>query len=407
YVIDSGFVKQRQYNPTTRMYSLDAVEISKVQANQRAGRAGRTRPGKCYRLYPLSVYGKKFLDATVPEIQRSSLAGSVLYLKSLDLQDIDILKFDFLDPPSYDALEDALKQLYLIDAIDENGSITSLGRTMAELPLEPSLSRALLEANELGCLSQALTVAAMLSAETTLIPSHSMSAEKKRKHQPSTLPNGFGLGDHIQLLQIYELWHQIDDKADWCRANNLQMRAMKLVDNVRDQLCQIMQKIAKGPMHVKISKRHEEDRNYTALRKSLFSGHTNQIAERMLHHNGYKTLGLKAQQQLVQVHPSSVLKTDEDGKYPDYVIYHELVATSRPYMRNVCTVKMHWIQPVLDKFSRLDVNKLRCNNNMIYSPSEKKKKTGIRFIYQPMDDDDKESKIRAARERYLARKNGK
>jgi ATP-dependent RNA helicase DHX8/PRP22 len=131
YVIDSGYVKQRQYNPSTGMYSLDVVQISKVQANQRAGRAGRTRPGKCYRLYPSILYHDDFLDVTVPEIQRSSLAGSVLYLKSLDLSDMDILKFDFLDPPSSESLQDALKQLYLIDAIDENGSITSFGRVMA------------------------------------------------------------------------------------------------------------------------------------------------------------------------------------------------------------------------------------------------------------------------------------
>nr|GEV91244.1 probable pre-mRNA-splicing factor ATP-dependent RNA helicase DEAH4 isoform X2 [Tanacetum cinerariifolium] len=94
YVIDSGYVKQRQYNPSTGMYSLDVVEISRVQANQQAGRAGRTRP------------------------------GNVLYLKSLDLPDIDILKFDFLDAPSPESLQDALKQLFLIDAIDANGTIT-------------------------------------------------------------------------------------------------------------------------------------------------------------------------------------------------------------------------------------------------------------------------------------------
>nr|CAD1833508.1 unnamed protein product [Ananas comosus var. bracteatus] len=128
YVIDSEYVKQRQYNPSSGMYSLDIVHISRVQADQHAGRAGRTRPGKCYRLYPASVYSEEFLDATVPEIQRSSLAGTVLYLKSLDLPDIDILKFDFLDPPSLatcfpssESLEDALRQLYLIDAIDEMG----------------------------------------------------------------------------------------------------------------------------------------------------------------------------------------------------------------------------------------------------------------------------------------------
>lgn len=84
----------------------------RVQANQRAGRAGRTRPGKCYRLYPSLVYEDNFLDATVPEIQRSSLAGSVLYLKSLDLPDIDILKFDFLDPPS--CMDHSFPLLFLI-----------------------------------------------------------------------------------------------------------------------------------------------------------------------------------------------------------------------------------------------------------------------------------------------------
>lgn len=224
YVIDSGYVKQRQYNPSSGMYSLDVVQISKVQANQRAGRAGRTRPGKCYRLYPSRLFQDEFLDVTVPEIQRSSLAGSVLYLKSLDLPDIDILKFDFLDPPSSESLQDALKQLYLIDAIDENGAITSIGRKMAELPLEPSLSRTLIEANNYGCITEALTVAAMLSAETALLPGQRQSKiEKKRKHPMPNLPDGSGLGDHIQLLQIYECWDRNDYDIGWCKDNGLQV----------------------------------------------------------------------------------------------------------------------------------------------------------------------------------------
>ena len=82
------------------MYSFSDCKHIRVQANQRAGRAGRTRPGKCYRLYSSVAYKDDLLDATIPEIQRSSLAGSILYLKSLDLSDINILKFDFLDPPS-------------------------------------------------------------------------------------------------------------------------------------------------------------------------------------------------------------------------------------------------------------------------------------------------------------------
>ncbi|KAL0327356.1 UNVERIFIED_CONTAM: putative pre-splicing factor ATP-dependent RNA helicase DEAH4 [Sesamum angustifolium] len=402
YVIDTGFVKQRQYNPSTGMYSLDVVQISKVQANQRAGRAGRTRPGKCYRLYPSLVYKDDFLDATVPEIQRSSLAGSVLYLKSLDLPDIDILKFDFLDPPSSEALEDALKQLYLIDAIDEDGSITSLGRTMAELPLEPSLSRTLLEANECGCLSHALTVAAMLSAETTLLLGQSKSTDKKRKHTPSHLPDGSGWGDHIQLLQVYELWHQTDYNTDWCKENNLQVRGMIFVKDVRKQLTQIMQKIAKGSMDVKTSKKWKEDQDYRPLRKALCSGFANQLAERMIRHNGYRTLGFKSQ--LVQVHPSSVLKPDEDGMLPNYVVYHELIATSRPYMRNVCAVEMQWVRPILAKLDKINVRKLSGGGSQSHEEVQTENlnlpKDDAR-VSQPLDD--RESRILAARERFLAR----
>ncbi|KAK6930847.1 DEAD/DEAH box helicase domain [Dillenia turbinata] len=404
YVIDSGYVKQRQYNPSTGMYSLDVVQISKVQANQRAGRAGRTCPGKCYRLYPSFVYNEEFLDVTVPEIQRSSLAGSVLYLKSLDLPDIDILKFDFLDPPSSESLEDALKQLYLIDAINENGSITSVGKRMAELPLEPLLSRTLLEANEYGCLSQALTVAAMLSAETSLLPGRSKGTDKKRKHAPVDLPDGAGLGDHIQLLQIFEYWDQTNYNPQWCKDNDLQVRGMMFVKDVRKQLSQIMQKIAKGSLDVDGDHRWKESRvDYKNLRKALCVGYASQLAERMIRHNGYRTLGFKPQ--LVQVHPSSVLRADDEGLLPHYVVYHELIATSRPFMRNVCAVEMRWVMPILTRLEKLNVNKLSSGS----VPSEER--TEGKSVDVPNEDvkvagvpDDRESRIQAARDRFLARK---
>ncbi|KAM1859701.1 hypothetical protein ACFX13_011970 [Malus domestica] len=407
YVIDSGYVKQRQYNPSTGMYSLDVVQISKVQANQRAGRAGRTRPGKCYRLYPSTVYEDEFLDATIPEIQRSSLAGSVLYLKSLDLPDIDILKFDFLDSPSSESLQDALKQLYLIDAIDENGLITRVGKTMAELPLEPSLSKTLMEANEYGCLSQALTVAAMLSAETTLLPGRSKSTEKKRKHDYLDLPDGSGWGDHIQLLQIYECWHQTDYDINWCKDYQLQVRGMKFVKDVRKQLSQIMQKIAKGSLDVQTARRrNESQQDYHNLRKALCVGYANQLAERMMHHNGYRTLGFKPQ--VVQVHPSSVLKPDDEGKLPDYVVYHELIATTRPFLRTVCAVNVAWVRPILDKVNNLNIKKLSGGIGRIEEQPEgnlsdlPKKEDVVAPVL-----DDRESRVQAARERFLARKGKK
>ncbi|XP_058102259.1 probable pre-mRNA-splicing factor ATP-dependent RNA helicase DEAH4 isoform X1 [Magnolia sinica] len=409
YVIDSGYVKQRQYNPSTGMYSLDVVQISRVQADQRAGRAGRTCPGKCYRLYPSAVYHEEFLDATIPEIQRSSLAGTVLYLKSLDLPDINILKFDFLDQPSSESLEDALKQLYLIDAIDENGLITHIGRTMSELPLEPSLSRTLIEANELGCLSQALTVTAMLSAETTLISTRSKNSEKKRKRSSSDLPDGSGWGDHIQLLQIYEKWDRANYDPQWCIDNNLQVRGMMFTKDVRKQLCQILQKIAKGPLDVQSNRRSKEKTDdYKSLRRALCAGYGNQLAERKIHHNGYRTLGYKSQ--LVQVHPSSVLEMDEDGNMPNYVVYHELIATSRPFMRNVCAVEMSWAIPISRKLEKMDVNKLSGGSSASgeYGPKGDEQlgspKKEVDISKSP---DDHDSRIQAARERFLARKSKK
>ncbi|KAI3818093.1 hypothetical protein L1987_11896 [Smallanthus sonchifolius] len=406
YVIDSGYVKQRKYNPSTGMYSLDVVQISRVQANQRAGRAGRTRPGKCYRLYPLAVYHDNLLDATVPEIQRSSLAGSVLYLKSLDLPDIDILKFDFLDPPSLESLQDALKQLFLIDAIDENGTITSIGKTMAELPLEPSLARTLIEANEYDCLTQALTVAAMLSVEGTLLPGRSKSTDKKRKHPPSDLPDGSGWGDHIQLLQIYELWDQTGYSIDWCKDNNLQVRGMLFTKDVRKQLSQIMQKIAKGSLDVKKKeRRRDREHAYKNLRKSLCVGYASQLAERMIRHNGYRTLGFKSQ--LVQVHPSSVLRTDDEGMLPNYVVYHELISTSRPFMRNVCEVEMQWVTPTLQKLEKLNVNKLSGGSSQPMENTQENSNIPKKDVNNVGPIDDSSSRIQAARDRFLARKANK
>uniref|UniRef100_A0A803M6S3 RNA helicase n=1 Tax=Chenopodium quinoa TaxID=63459 RepID=A0A803M6S3_CHEQI len=404
YVIDSGYVKQRQYNPQTGMYSLDIVQISRVQANQRAGRAGRTCPGKCYRLYSSIVYKDDFMEAAVPEIQRTSLAGSVLYLKSLDLPGIDILKFDFLDPPSYATLGDALRQLYLIDAIDENGAITSVGRTMAELPLEPSLSRTLIAANENGSLSQALTIAAMLSAETSLLPSFAKGSEKKRKHTPLKLPDGGGLGDHIQLLHIFELWNETGYDIEWCKEYGLQIRGMSFVKDVRGQLCQLMQKMAKCATEVQGKHQSRERKmNYRNLRRALCVGYANQLAERMIRHNGYRTLGLKSQ--LVQLHPSSVLQPDEDGMLPNYVVYQELITTSSPFMRNVCTVEMQWISPILKKLETLDINKLSGGftdpEDGIKENDQGVSKKEVKEVESPADRD---SKIQAARERFLARK---
>ena len=136
YVVDPGFTKEKSYDAHTGMDSLDIVKTSKAAAQQRAGRAGRTGPGKCFRLYDQQAY-ECFADTTLPEIKRCSLLSTALYLKVLGID--DVLNFDFIDPPDKIALSVALKQLYILNALDENGQITSLGKKLSNLPLDPSL----------------------------------------------------------------------------------------------------------------------------------------------------------------------------------------------------------------------------------------------------------------------------
>ncbi|GLE03892.1 hypothetical protein PINS_up012803 [Pythium insidiosum] len=168
FVVDCGFTKQKAYNPATRLESLVVVPISKVAAQQRAGRAGRTAPGKCFRLYSRESYDRVLLDETVPEIRRTNLANTVLYLKVLGLH--DVLAFEWLDRPDDDALLDALHQLRVLDALDATGAVTRIGRLMAEFPLDPTLARAMVEALALDCADDMARVVAMLSVESVFAP---------------------------------------------------------------------------------------------------------------------------------------------------------------------------------------------------------------------------------------------
>lgn len=112
YVIDPGFCKYKTYNARTGMESLIVTPISKASANQRAGRAGRVAPGKCFRLYTTTAYEKELEDNTVPEIQRTNLGNVVLLLKSLGIN--DLVHFDYMDPPPHETLIMALEQLYAL-----------------------------------------------------------------------------------------------------------------------------------------------------------------------------------------------------------------------------------------------------------------------------------------------------
>ena len=232
YVIDCGFVKLRAYNPTTGIESLTATPIAKASATQRAGRAGRTKSGKCYRLYTEEAY-KSLEDATIPEIQRSNLAPVLLQLKALGID--NIVRFDFFTPPPSQLVLRALELLLSLGALDDYAKLTKpLGTRMAELSVEPMMGKVLLSASDFGCLSEILSIAAMTTLQGSAWFSH--EGEKKASE---TARHKFAAeeGDHLTLLNVYQAFVTKGKKdAKWCRDNYLNHKSMTRAVSVRNQL---------------------------------------------------------------------------------------------------------------------------------------------------------------------------
>jgi ATP-dependent RNA helicase DHX8/PRP22 len=187
YVIDPGFVKQSSYDPKLGMDRLQVVPISQANAKQRAGRAGRTGPGKCFRLYTETAFQSEMLPTTIPEIQRQNLSNTILMLKAMGIN--DLLHFDFMDPPPTNTMLTALEELYSLGALDDEGLLTRMGRQMADFPMDPTLSKALICSVTLDCSDELLTIVAMISATQSVFhrprDKQNQADQKKAKfHDP-------------------------------------------------------------------------------------------------------------------------------------------------------------------------------------------------------------------------------
>lgn len=166
FVIDPGFSKQKVYNPRIRVESLLVTAISKASSQQRAGRAGRTKPGKCFRLYTEKAFKDEMQENTYPEILRSNLGSVVLQLKKLGID--DLVHFDFMDPPAPETLMRALELLNYLGALDDEGDITDLGGMMAEFPLDPQLAKMVIASCDHNCSNEILSITCMLSGNKSI-----------------------------------------------------------------------------------------------------------------------------------------------------------------------------------------------------------------------------------------------
>ncbi|XP_011190725.1 pre-mRNA-splicing factor ATP-dependent RNA helicase DHX16 [Zeugodacus cucurbitae] len=325
YVIDPGFAKQNNFNSRTGMESLMVVPISKASANQRAGRAGRTAPGKCFRLYTAWAYKHELEDNTVPEIQRINLGNAVLMLKALGIN--DLIHFDFLDPPPHETLVLALEQLYALGALNHHGELTKLGRRMAEFPVDPMMGKMLLASEKYKCSEELVSIAAMLSVNSAIFyrPKdkiiHADTARKNFNHMH---------GDHLSLLQVYNQWLDTDYSTQWCYENFIQYRSMKRARDVREQLVGLMQRV-----EIDMVSCMPETMN---VRKAVTAGYFYHVAK-LSKSGNYKTI---KHNQTVLIHPNSSLFEE----LPRWVLYHELVFTTKEYMRQVIEIDSKWLLEV-------------------------------------------------------------
>eukprot|EP00897_Mesotaenium_endlicherianum_P010641 jgi/Mesen1/9605/ME000659S08976 len=324
YVIDPGFAKQKVYNPRIRVESLLVSPISKASAHQRAGRAGRTQPGKCFRLYTERSFQKDLQEQTYPEILRSNLANVVLNLKKLGID--DLVHFDFMDPPAPETLMRALELLNYLGALDDEGNLTKLGELMSEFPLDPQMGKMLVVSPDYSCSNEILSIVAMLSVPNCFMrPREAQKAADEAKARFSHVD-----GDHLTLLNVYHAFKQNNDDSQWCYDNFVNARALKSADNVRNQLVRIMQRYGLRMCSTDFSSREY----YVNIRKALLAGYFMQVAhlERTGHYLTVKD------NQMVHLHPSTCL----DHK-PEWVLYNEFVLTSRNFIRIVSDVKGEWL----------------------------------------------------------------
>ncbi|KAL3700626.1 hypothetical protein R1sor_018648 [Riccia sorocarpa] len=324
YVIDPGFAKQKVYNPRIRVESLLVSPISKASAHQRAGRAGRTQPGKCFRLYTEKSFQNDLHPQTYPEILRSNLANVVLTLKKLGID--DLVHFDFMDPPAPETLMRALELLNYLGALDDDGNLTEMGELMSEFPLDPQMSKMLVISPKFNCSNEILSITAMLSVPNCFLrPREAQKAADEAKARFAHVD-----GDHLTLLNVYHAYKQNSEDPTWCYDNFVNVRALKSADNVRSQLVRIMNR-----HNLKMcSTEFTSPAYYPNIRKAMLAGYFMQVAhlERTGHYLTVKD------NQIVHLHPSTCL----DHK-PEWVIYNEFVLTSRNFIRIVTDVKGEWL----------------------------------------------------------------
>lgn len=332
FVIDSGYCKLKVFNPKIGMDTLYITPISRANANQRKGRAGRTGPGICWRLYTENTFYYDLLDSNIPEIQRTNLASVVLLLKSLGFQ--NLLQFDFMDPPPQATILRSMHQLWLLEALDDTGNLTSIGSKMGQFPLDPALSRMILVGDLLGCAMEMAAIVAMLTVPSIFFRPKDRAEESDAAREKFFVPES----DHLTLLNVFIQYMANNRSVTWCNRHFIHHKAMKKVEEIRTQILDIMKSLRIAETSVGVGG------DWDLIRKAICCCYF---------HNVGKLKGIGEYVNLLtsvpcHLHPTSALYGL--GHTPEYIVYHDVTRTTKEYMQCVTAAEPEWIADIGSKF---------------------------------------------------------
>ncbi|KAK3499337.1 P-loop containing nucleoside triphosphate hydrolase protein [Neurospora hispaniola] len=385
YVFDTGRSKERKYDPVSGVQSFEIGWISKASAKQRAGRAGRTGPGHCWRLYSSAVYERDFPEFSEPELLRMPIEGVVLQLKSMNLQ--HVVNFPFPTPPPRESLIKAEKLLTYLNAISQTGQVTPIGSTMSIFPLSPRFARILLIGHLHDCLPYTVALVAGLSAgeiyipENQAIPAAAVQEAKKNDVGGSddeddsravtfrTTEDVLADDRRAKIRAAFNAVHKnfcyLDDKSDaikllqvvgefahdptesWCDSHFVRFKVLKEIKQLQKQLIDLLR--TNIPAFANLSVPDTLDppsqKQVQALKQMVAAGFIDQVAIRadkaptppemyrkpkraidvpylpLIPLEGEDGRKLELEEKLVYIHPSSPLAHLSVDECPDYIVY--------------------------------------------------------------------------------------
>lgn len=328
YVIDSGLARMSFYNSRAKTTSLPIRRISKASCDQRRGRCGRVGPGLCIRLYSEEDYNDR-IAYTVPEIQRSNLAEVILQMVSLKLGRPE--NFPFIDVPARNAIRDGYKLLNELGAINSQGCLTSRGRLMAKLPIDPCISRIIIEGKKNRCLKEIKIIASALAIQDPRVRPADHEKEADQAHSLFAHPHS----DFLALLHIWQKLHGAHDQIkSWsrlkkfCKKHYLSFQRMREWFDLHEQMSRILD------THGNFSN-NDKEATYADIHKSLASGFLRNLAIRK---KGKLYQGCGNRE--IMIFPGSHQFT----KSGNWIIAASFLETNRLYALTVATIEPEWLE---------------------------------------------------------------